>query len=231
MDMSMKVKTKKIRKKKLFIGLLILMLVSIVAVVSINTYIKVSVKDKIITVEEATSLDADCILVLGAGVGGNEKPSRMLEDRLLQGIELYKNGASDRLLMSGDHGRKEYDEVNVMKKFAIDRDIVSEHIFMDHAGFSTYESLYRAKEIFKADKIIIVTQKYHLYRALYIAKKLGIDAYGVASNPRNYAGQKSRDLREFLARVKDFLYVIVKPEPTYLGEAISVNGNGDATND
>lgn len=109
----------------------------------------------------------------------------MLEDRLKQGIKLYELGASDRLLMSGDHGRKEYDEVNVMKKFAIDAGVPSEHIFMDHAGFSTYESLYRARDIFQADRIIIVTQKYHLYRAMYIAEKLGLEAYGVASDLGN----------------------------------------------
>jgi len=227
----MKDKTKKIRKKKLLIRLLLLILISILSVVFINAYVKSSVNDKIITIDEASSLDADCILVLGGGVWNNEKTSSMLEDRILQGIELYENGASNRLLMSGDHGRKEYDEVNVMKQFAIDRNIVSEHIFMDHAGFSTYESLYRARDIFEADKIIIVTQKYHLYRALYIAEKLGIEAYGVASDPRKYANQQNRDLREILARVKDFFYVIVKPEPTYLGETISVSGNGDLTND
>ena len=155
----------------------------------------------------------------------------MLEDRLLQGIELYENGTSDRLLMSGDHSRKDYDEVNVMKQFAIDRGINSEHSFMDHAGFSTYESLYRARDVFLADRIIIVTQKYHLYRALYIAEKLGIEAYGVASDPRQYVGQEIRDLREILARVKDFFTVIFKPEPTYLGEAIPIDGNGDLTND
>ncbi|MBA1334986.1 MAG: SanA protein [Firmicutes bacterium] len=227
-------KTIKIRKKKLFIGLLVLMSVSILALVSvliINAHVKSSVKDKIIAVDEAASLDADCILILGAGVWGDGRPSHMLEDRLLQGIELYKKGASGRLLMSGDHGRKEYDEVNTMKQFTIDRGIVSEHVFMDHAGFSTYESLYRARDIFEAHKIIIVTQKYHLYRALYIAEKLGLEAYGVASDLRQYAGQEFRDLREILARVKDFFNVIIKPKPTYLGEAIPVSGNGDLTND
>jgi vancomycin permeability regulator SanA len=226
----MKNKTKS-RLKKLIIGLISLMLIGIAAVVCLNAYIKSTVNDRIISEDKAAALDADCILVLGAGVWNDGKPSAMLEDRLLQGIELYENGASDKLLMSGDHGRKEYDEVNVMKKFAIDRNINSENIFMDHAGFSTYESLYRARDIFEAKKIIIVTQKYHLYRALYIAEKLGIDAYGVESNPRKYAGQKKRDLREMLARVKDFFYVIAKPEPTYLGETISIRGNGDATND
>ena len=102
---------------------------------------------------------------------------------------------------------------------------------MDHAGFSSYESVYRAKEIFKADKIVIVTQEYHLHRALYIANQLGIEAYGVNSDPRKYAGQSYRELREILARNKDFVKCIFKPEPTYLGETIPVNGNGDITND
>lgn len=221
-------------KKKLFISLFALMITGILVlatIIVINVYVRGTVNDRIITEEQAAKLDTDCILILGAGVWNNGNPSAMLEDRLLQGIKLYKSDASDRLLMSGDHGRKEYDEVNVMKQFAIDRGITSEHIFMDHAGFSTYESLYRAKDIFKADKIIIVTQKYHLYRALYIADKLGIEAYGVASNPRRYAGQIRMSNREILARVKDFFYVIIQPEPTYLGEEISLRGNGDLTND
>ena len=102
---------------------------------------------------------------------------------------------------------------------------------MDHAGFSTYESLYRAKEIFKAKKVIIVTQDYHLYRALYIGNQLGIEAVGVPANPRSYSGQTKRDLREVAARVKDVVTCIYKPEPTYLGDAFPVSGNGDDTND
>lgn len=217
--------------KNMMVIFTLVSLLGLVSLVLINYHVVSSVKDRIVSEDEAASLDADCILILGAGVWDNERPSHMLEDRLLQGIELYRNGASDRLLMSGDHGRKEYDEVNIMKQFAIDRDINSEHIFMDHAGFNTYDSLYRAKEIFQAEKIIVVTQKYHLYRALYIAKRLGIEAYGVASDPRRYAGQEVRDLREKLARVKDFFNVIVKPEPTFLGETIPVTGNGNLTND
>jgi vancomycin permeability regulator SanA len=221
-------------KRKLFNGLIMLILTGVLAFVSvsiINTYVKASVEDRIITPDEAAQMDADCIIVLGAGVWDGGRPSPMLEDRLLQGIELYQNGASDRLLMSGDHGRKEYDEVNVMKQFAVERGIASEHVFMDHAGFSTYESLYRAKDVFEAGKVVVVTQKYHMYRALYIADKLGLHAYGVASDPRRYAGQDLRDLREVLARVKDFFIVIVRPKPTYLGETIPVSGNGDLTND
>ncbi|MBQ4625986.1 MAG: YdcF family protein, partial [Clostridia bacterium] len=172
----------------------------------------------------------DCILVLGCGVHG-DTPSHMLEDRLLQGIALYHDGLSPKMIMSGDHGREHYDEVNVMKSFAVERGVASADVFMDHAGFSTYESMYRAKEVFQAEKILIVTQKYHLYRAVYDARALGLDAYGVASDPRTYAGQLYRDIREVLARSKDFVYSVFKPEPTYLGEAIPVSGNGDLTND
>jgi SanA protein len=227
----------KIRKNKtgkLINGLIVLMMAGVLAlaaIIIINVYVKASVKGRIITPGETASMDFDCILVLGAGVRDGGRPSPMLEDRLLQGIELYKNGFSDRLLMSGDHGRKEYDEVNVMKQFAVDRGIASEHVFMDHAGFSTYESLYRARDIFETERIIIVTQKYHIYRALYIADKLGLEAYGVASDPRRYAGQDLRDLREIVARVKDCFTVMLKPKPTYLGETIPISGNGDLTND
>ena len=183
------------------------------------------------TSEEAAELQADCILVLGAGVRSGGVPSPMLEDRLKTGIALYQSGAAKRLLMSGDHGRKGYDEVNVMKSYALHGGVPSEAVFMDHAGFSTYESMYRARDIFGAKKIIIVTQEYHLYRALYDAESLGLEAYGVAADGRRYSGQLYRDFREILARGKDFFYGIVQPRPTYLGETIPLSGNGDVTND
>lgn len=214
--------------KKLISAVICICLVGAVAVFGIDFYVKKSTEKYVLTPENAGE-GYDCILVLGCGVHG-DTPSHMLEDRLLQGVELCKNGASEKLLMSGDHGRKNYDEVNVMKDFAIERGIDSEDVFMDHAGFSTYESMYRARDIFKAEKILIVTQDYHLYRAIYDARALGLDAYGVASNPRSYSGQLYRDIREILARNKDFVYSIIQPEPTYLGEAIPVQGNGNETN-
>jgi vancomycin permeability regulator SanA len=218
--------------KKILLFLICFGVFGLIALFGINAIVKASVKDRIVSPEEAAELEGvDCILILGAGVWEGGRPSPMLEDRLLQGIELYQAGASDRLLMSGDHGRKDYDEVNVMKQFAIDAGIPSENIFMDHAGFSTYESLYRARDIFEADKILLITQEYHLYRALYVGSELGLEVYGVASDPRIYAGQSYREAREVLARVKDFFYAIVKPEPTYLGDAIPVSGNGNLTND
>lgn len=216
--------------KKIIKYLAIILIIIILAIFGINFYVKIVTKNKIIKESESNIEDIDCILVLGAGIWG-DKPSPMLEDRLLQAISLYNNNVSSKIIMSGDHGKEDYDEVNIMKQFAIEKGIPSENIFMDHAGFSSYESIYRAKEIFKVKKMIIVTQKYHLYRALYIAKQLEIEAYGVASDPRQYVGATYRELREILARNKDFVKCIFKPEPTYLGETIPVSGNGDSTND
>lgn len=196
----------------------------------LNRYMLVSGSDRIISQVEAQQLEnVDCILVLGAGVYANKYPSPMLEDRLLEGVALYKLNVSDRILMSGDNSKVHYNEVKVMKDFAIKAGVPSEHIFQDHAGFSTYESMYRARDVFAAKKIVVVTQEYHMYRALYIARSLGLDAYGVVSDPRIYAGQAARDFREILARTKDIIYCIFKPLPTFLGEVIPVNGNGNVT--
>ena len=217
--------------KKIILYFVIIAVILLIVFLSINFYVKASTKKQIISNRDYTNLkDIDCIIILGAGIWG-DKPSHMLEDRLLEGINLYNNNVSNKIIMSGDHGREEYDEVNIMKNYAIEKGIPSENIFMDHAGFSTYESIYRAKEIFKAKKVVIVTQKYHLYRALYIANQLGVEAYGIGADPRQYVGATYRELREILARNKDFIKCIFKPEPTYLGETIPVSGDGDVTND
>ena len=217
--------------KKVLICLLVIIVLIAIIVICINIYVKQSTKKQIKREEECSDIkDVDCIIVLGAAVWG-DKPSPMLEDRLLEGISLYKKGVSKKIIMSGDHGQSEYDEVNIMKEYAIEKGVPSEDIFMDHAGFATYDSIYRAKEIFGAKKIIIVTQEYHLYRALHIANRLGIEAYGVGSDPQKYAGQIYRELREILARNKDFVKCIIKPEPRLLGEKIDITSSGDVTND
>ena len=212
--------------------LLVLGLAGCLVMFLVNLYMIRKEETYILTADQAGELeDVDCIMVLGCGVRPDGTPSGMLSDRLDQGIRLYDEHVSDKLLMSGDHGKVNYDEVNLMKQFAIDRAVPSENIFMDHAGFSTYESMYRARDIFQVKKIIIVTQRYHMYRALYVAQAMGMEAYGVESDPRQYGGQKMRDLRELLARPKDLIYTIVMPKPTYLGDAIPVSGDGNVTND
>ena len=224
------------KKKKLILRILCVLvcigLLGVGVVAVLNGIVIGTTRSHILTPEETAKLeDVDCILVLGCRVRSNGVPSDMLHDRLTVGLRLYELGAAPKLLMSGDHGQTDYDEVNTMKQFAMDAGVPSQDIFMDHAGFSTYESMYRAKEIFQAEKILIVTQEYHLYRALYIAESLGLEAYGVDAALRSYGGQFSYDVREILARVKDVFSCIFKPEPTYLGDAIPVSGNGNLTND
>ena len=227
----------KASSKKSIIKRILLVLVGIVLVVSlcvlgINIFVKSSVSDKIVTVEKAKDLNADCIIVLGAGLRPDGKPTWMLEDRIKVGDELYKNHAAPKIIMSGDHGRESYDEVNAMKKYAKSEGVPSKDIFMDHAGFETYDTMYRARDVFGAKKVIIVTQKYHLYRAMYAAKKLGLDAYGVSATKRKYDNKQwIRNIREWLARVKIFGKCITKPKPKYLGKKIDLKGSGDVTND
>lgn len=216
--------------KKILVVVLVIIIFIMIIVFGINGYVILASKKHIYNESSVIEDNYDCILVLGAGIWGG-KPSPMLEDRLKEAIRLYENGIANKIIMSGDHGSENHDEVNIMKDYAIERGVPSENIFMDHAGFSTYESMYRAKEIFGVNKMIIITQKYHLYRAVFIANKLGIDAYGKNSDPRKYAGQSYRELREIIARDKDFFSCILKPKPTYLGETIPVSGDGDVTND
>ena len=213
--------------KILIIGIIILM----IAIFSLIIYVVNSTKNEIVKEENVSNIEGvDCILILGAGIWG-DKPSPMLEDRLKEGITLYKQGTTKKIIMSGDHSREDYDEVKIMKEYAESEGVPSEDIFMDHAGFSSYDSVYRAKEIFGVQKMIIVTQRYHLYRSLYIAKKLGIEVYGIESNLRIYPGQVFREIREILARDKDYFKCIMKPEASIMGEKISLDGSGDITND
>jgi vancomycin permeability regulator SanA len=219
--------------KKAISLLLLLALIFAQVPILINTYMYEFSSRYFLTVEEASKENFDCVLVLGAGVWG-DGPSHLLEERLNKGVEVYNTGCTNRILMTGDHGREEYDEVNVMKNFAIEKGAVAEEVFMDHAGFSTYESMYRAKEVFQVKKVVIVTQKYHLYRAVYNARKLGLDAYGVAADGQYNFSLPVRaynNTRESIARCKDFIWCIIKPEPTYLGEAIPISTSGVLTDD
>ena len=227
-------KRKKIRKIVLRVVIVmgVIGVVAGLALLGINAYVKSSVSDKI--VEDETfyaDKNIDCIIVLGCKVKEDGSPSDMLKDRMKKAIQLYEMGVAPKILMSGDHGQTNYNEVMTMKQYAIDAGVPSEDIFMDHAGFSTYETMYRAKEVFGVESAVVVTQEYHMYRSLYIANELGIDAYGWPSARYNYAGQTSRDIREVVARCKDFVTTIFKPEPTYLGDAIDIKGSGDVTND
>ncbi len=208
-------------------------IIALIFAAIVNIYMVRSHSGRIYSLDDADNIegDFDCIIILGAGVKPDNTVSDMLKDRLETGISVYQSNAAPKILMSGDHGRVDYDEVNVMKQYAVDKGVDSENVFMDHAGFSTYETMYRARDVFKVKKAIVITQQYHMYRALYIADKLGIEAVGVTADRHKYRGQSYREAREVLARVKDFIMVIFNPEPKYLGEAIPVSGNGNITND
>ncbi len=219
--------------KRIFLALLIIGALSIIIVAAINIYVISYASKYILTSEEAAKLsDVDCITVLGAHVRDDGSPSYMLGSRLDTAIHLYESGVSDKMLMSGDHGRQEYDEVNNMMNYALaNSDIAKQNVFLDHAGFSTYESAYRAKEVFQVEKSVFVTQKYHLYRAVYNARKNGIEAYGVASDEYEWPGMWYYKLRESLAIVKDFFGCMFNVKPTYLGEAIPVSGTSELSHD
>lgn len=160
--------------KRIGLGVLVLAILGAVAVFAIDAHVQTTAGPRIVTADEAAVLgNVDCVLVLGCGVHPDGCPSDMLADRIAQGVALYENGTSPKLLMSGDHGRADYDEVNAMREMAVQAGLPADDVFMDHAGFSTYESMYRARDVFGAKRIVIVSQKYHLYRALYVAERLG----------------------------------------------------------
>ena len=209
----------------------IILLFAVFTVIFINLYMIIKSHKQIVKNEDIKLENIDCLLVLGAGIINNERPTLMLKDRLDKSIELYKKGISKKIIMSGDHSKQNHDEVGIMKNYAIERGVPSEDIFMDHAGFCTYDSIYRAKEIFEVRKMIIVTQKYHLYRSIYIANKLGIESLGIKSDARVYTKMPYHLIREILARCKNFIKCALNSKPKFLGEKISLNQSGDITND
>ena len=193
--------------------LVILGLLGLGLALGISAYVVHSTKDAILTQEDTPPQDLDCILVLGCGIHPDGSPTPMLASRLARGAELYEAGWADKILLSGDDSGEDYNELASMERVILELGVPQEALVMDHAGFSTYESIYRAKHEFGMQRVVIVTQAYHLYRALYLADALGLDAHGVAAAPRNDAGQIGRSLREILARDKDFFTAILQPIP------------------
>lgn len=206
----------------------VLAVVAVFAVTNVVTI--VGAKGSIVSAEEASISSADAIVVLGASVYADGTPSGILQDRLDDGIALYFAGVAPKIIMSGDNGTASYNEVRVMKQYAIARGVPSEDIFCDHAGFSTYESMYRAKYVFGCERIVVATQTYHLYRALWSAKSLGMQATGVPSDYREYQKQLQYNIREIPARTKDFFKALLRVPSTYVGDAISLDQDGDVTN-
>lgn len=200
--------------KKIFKYILIVLIVIILVPVIINFYVILSTKNRIVSSDSELLTDIDYIVVLGAGIR-HGKPSPMLEDRLKTGISLYNNDISNKILITGDHMNDDYDEVTVMKNYLLDQGIPEEDIVLDNYGISTYDSIYRVKNVYKSNKVVIVSQRYHLYRALFLSDNLDLESYGVDANLRYYYGQWYREIREILARNKDFIKGIIKPKAVY----------------
>lgn len=169
--------------------------------------------------------ETQAALVLGARVFNDGRMSSILMDRAKTALDLYEIGKVDKLLLSGDHGTKEYDEVNTLKEFFLDSGVPAEDIFLDHAGFDTYDSIYRARDIFQVRSVTIVTQDFHLPRAVFIARYLGLDAYGATADRQEYLANWRNHIREVPARFKAFVNVVFKSKPKYLGEVIAITGD------
>lgn len=221
---------KKHRAVKAVFGTILVLIILTVGVFVATNLIEIKTGEaKIVSANTAQKQDADCILVLGASVYEDGTPSTILRDRLDVAITLYQSNVAPKIIMSGDNGTESYNEVLAMKSYAIEQGIPSEDIFCDHAGFSTYESMYRAQKVFGVNRMVVVTQTYHLYRALYTGNSLGMDVVGVASDLRNYQNQTIYDMRELLARTKDFFKTTLRIPATYSTGYIGLDQSGDVT--
>ena len=215
---------------KLVVGLLLaaVLVVGVTNAVTIGT-----TRDDVHVIADLTDYDADAVVVLGASVHADGTPSPMLQHRLDTAWALYDAGAADAIIVSGDNRESNYNESKAMKAYLVGLGVPSEDIYEDHAGYSTYESMYRARHVFGVKKIIVTTQAYHLYRALYAAQGLGMEAVGVASDHGAYLNQTSYSLREALARTKDFFNTLLQNSEGETGpiaaegEAVDLNASGD----
>lgn len=208
--------------KKYFKIFLYLIIIGLIAIISVNYYVKSSTKTKIYySLKKFPKNDVG--IIFGAGINGDQ-PSKYLKDRLDAGIALYKAKRINKILLSGDNGREEYDELTVMKNYCFNHGVDTTKIFIDYAGFDTYSTMYRAKHIFKIKKAALISQEYHLNRAIYIGQKLGIKSFGFSANNGEYSGYKYVCFREYGSVFKSFLDVLRNREPYFLGNPINING-------
>ncbi|MDL2143235.1 ElyC/SanA/YdcF family protein [Flavobacterium tructae] len=208
--------------KKLFKKLIYLFIIGVIAIISINWYVKSSTRDLIHhTVNNLPKNEVG--IIFGAGINGDQ-PSKYLKDRLDAGIRLYKTHKIDKILLSGDNGRDEYDELTVMKTYCFDHGVDTTKIFIDYAGFDTYSTMYRASHIFKIKKATLISQEYHLNRAIYIGQKLGVKSIGFSANKGEYLGYQYVTFREYGSIFKSFFDVLRNREPRFLGNEINING-------
>ena len=210
--------------KRIFMKLMIASFVAISTVLLVNSYM-LKFSEAYIFTQLTEAPEMYTAVVLGARVYSDGQLSSYLKDRVDGALALYEDGKTKKFLLSGDHGTKTYDEVNHMKAYLVEKGVPERDIFLDHAGFNTYNSMVRALKIFKVEECIVVSQDYHLPRAVFIARKNGIDAYGYAQSSSHLASSKFNKKREVLARFKSFGEVLLGLSPTYLGDEIPITGD------
>ena len=209
--------------KRLTVIALGLLVTCIVLVIGLSRHIKDTTHTLLFSsIDEVPSCYTG--IVLGASVHSDGQLSTVLRDRVETAYQLYATGKVKRLLLSGDNGSKNYNEPSAMKRYLIKKGVPAEHIFLDYAGFDTYDSVYRAQAIFQVRSAIIVTQDFHLPRALYIAQRLGLNYYGLTSDLHRYGHENSNKNRELLANVKAYIELAYHKEPTYLGPQVPIYG-------
>lgn len=214
--------------KKIIKIFLVIIFIIILLLGSVNFL--VFLKSKKFVYQDINNIEKKKVaLVLGARVYSDGRLSDMLHDRVQSALELYQNGKVEKILLSGDHGRENYDEVSAMRDYLLENGVPGNDIFLDHAGFDTYDSMYRARDVFLVDSMIVVTQEFHLPRAVYIARSLDVDAIGFVADKQHYLFMVRNNIRESLARIKAFFNVLLHSNPKFLGDKIPVSGNGMIT--
>jgi len=212
-------------KKIIFISSFSFLLIGVLSILGMNAWVKLYSNPKCHSKIEKIS-PSTVAIIFGAGVR-KDRPSKYLKDRLDAGILLYQSKKVTRLLLSGDNGRKSYDEISVMKNYCLDKGVNPDHIFLDYAGFDTYSTLFRAKHIFKVKKAVLVSQNYHLDRAVFTGNLLGIESSGFIANKGSYAGYRMNSIREFFAVAKSGLDLLGNRKPKYLGKKIDIMGKSN----
>ena len=171
-------------------------------------------------------------IVLGARVNPDGTPSATLEDRLFAGLELYRRHKVKKILVSGDHAAKEYDEVNAMWRWLEERGVPEKDVFLDHAGLRTLDTMERARGVFMVEDAVVCTQEFHLPRSVFLALRAGIDAVGIRADRRRYYHHRRNQAREFAARsVAFFDTYIFHTTPKFMGDPIPIQGDGTPTHD
>lgn len=207
-----------------------LLLASVLAVLLLQYHINRTARPHIKT--KLAALDhAYTGIVLGASVRPDKSLSPILQDRVDAAYLAYKDGIIERFLLSGDHGRDEYDEVNAMKDYLNKKGVPNEVIFLDHAGFDTYDSMYRARDVFQVNKAIVFTQNYHLPRAIYLGRKFGIELQGYSSDMQVYPALSRFKKREWLANIKAWFEININKRPTYVGSPVPITGDSSLSHD